>query len=198
MVWSKSRVDPYTKVMVGKHELYRRHSESYCLVGANLLVFGQETALRAVLVREEAPRFSTALAGALKDADLSATIVFAFDVADIREKRRGDAVPFIPGMHMVKAEEATESLALTAKFGEAIEVYATAQASATNGSETTLKDEAARFAAFHTTILKNKRNAPANVLAIFNLNIGSEKKRVTATSRFGAASFAHLLKLLAP
>src|SRR5262249_32066237 len=42
--WATSRFDAPVVVKVGKYEMYRRRSESYCIVD-NLLVFGKESML---------------------------------------------------------------------------------------------------------------------------------------------------------
>ena len=195
VIWAKTRFDLPAKEKVGKYEVHTRRTESYCIVGDDLLVFGRLNLLRAVLERDKAPTFSSALDAALKDTDLTATVAFTLDVTAIRSKRRGETLPFIPGLQMVRAEAATNGLALMAKFGEQIEVSATALA-ATDAGATTLKQEAGHFADFQSKVLKEDRNAPDDVLDIFKFNVTAEGKRVTVSTKFGAASAATLLKLL--
>jgi hypothetical protein len=198
VAWSTSRVDPPKKVKVGKddkYDLYQRRHESYCVVGENLLVFGKESALRAVLARDAAPALSAHLATALKDADLMATVAFALDVESVRNKRRSEPAPFIPGLQVARVEAATDSLALTVKFGDQIEVSAVARATAADKSEK-LTDEAKAFAAFHQTSLKRDRGVPDEVLDIFKFNVAVEGKRVTASTKCTAAAVVRLLKSL--
>ena len=204
VVWSKNRVDPPIKQLVHKSMMYRRRSESYCLVAEDLLLFGRASAIEAVLERAAPTDFSAALDKALTAADLTATVVFALDVPAIHKKRVGGPVPFIPGLNMKLAEALTEGLALTAKFGEMIEVSATAHAMinlpakflTVEGAATYLGAEADRFAKFHRTALKDERNASEDVLGMFNFNIAADGKRATASTRFAAPAFAQLLKLL--
>jgi hypothetical protein len=197
VIWSKTSFDMPSIVKVGTYELHHRRNESYCIVAPKLLVFGKESALRVVLARNREPTFSAALDGALKEADLKATVAFALDVAGVRTARRGDPVPFIPGLQMALTERAADSLALTLKFGPAVEVRAIAvPAAGYDKGATVLKDEATRFAEFHRTNLKGLMAAD-DVVDIFKLNIVAEPKRVTASTQFGAAPLVRLLKRLA-
>jgi hypothetical protein len=196
--WSASRIDPPKKVKVGKYDMYQRRHESYCVVGENLLVIGKESALRAVLARDAAPGLSAHLAAALKDAaaDPMATVALALDVESVRNKRRGEPAPFIPGLQLARAEAAADSLALTVKVGDRIEVSAVARAAAADKSEEGLTVEVKAFAAFHQTTLKRDRGAPDEVLDIFKFNVAVEGKRVTASTKCTAAAVVRLLKAL--
>ncbi len=196
VVWSKTGFDLPSTVKVGNYELHRRRNESYSIVADDLLVVGKELALRLVLTRDREPMFSAGLDAALKEADLSVTVAFALDVASVRVARRGDPVPFIPGLQMALAERAADGLTLTAKFGKAVEVRAIAVPSAAfDKSVTVLKDEVTRFAEFHRMTLKG--SVADDVLDIFKLNVAAEPKRVTASTQFGAAPLARLLNELA-
>ncbi len=196
VLWATTRYDLPVKEKVGKYEMYARRTESYAIVADDLLVFGKAPLLRSVLQRDRTAVTSSALEAVLKDADLTATVVFALDVAAVRAKRRGEALPFIPGLQIGRAEGATNGLALTAKLGEQIEIAVTALA-ATDEGVVKLKDEATRFAEYQKTVLKQERNAPEDVLAIFKFNVAAEGKQVTVSTRFGPAPLAELLKLLA-
>jgi hypothetical protein len=195
VVWGHTAFDLPSPTKVGAFELNRRRNESYSIVAPDLLVFGKESVVRAALLRNQEPQFSAALDGALKEADPSATVVFALDVIGVHKSRRGSAVPFIPGLQMVAAEEAAISLVLTAKLGDTIEVKASALPSLEKNAVTTLRNEAKGFGEFHQTTLKD-RGAAGDVVDIFKLNVVAEEKRVTASTRFGGAALARLLNQL--
>ena len=193
--WASSRFDAPVMVKVGKHDMYKRRSESYCIVD-NLLVFGKESMLRSVLERSEAPLFSKALTAELAKADMTATACFVLDVADIRVRRQREVLPFIPGLHMVSLEDATDSLTLTAKVGDQIELSASALAGPDKEAVGKLKGEAEQFTTFHKKILEIK-SAPPAVLDIFKFTPVVQDKRVTVSTRFGGEAAARLLNLLA-
>jgi hypothetical protein len=193
--WVNSRFDAPVMVKVGKYDMYRRRSESYCIVD-NLLVFGKESILRSVLERNEAPLFSKSLTAELANADMTATACFVLDVADIRTRRQREVLPFIPGLHMLSLEDATDSLTLTAKVGDQIELSASALAGPDKDTAGKLKGEAEQFTTFHKKTLEIK-SAPPAVLDIFKFTPVVQDKRVTVSTRFGGEVGAKLLYLLA-
>jgi hypothetical protein len=204
--WATSRFDAPVVVKVGKYDMYRRRSESYCIVD-NLLVFGKESALRKVLERTEATYFTKALAAELANADMTATACFVLDVADIRTRRQREVLPFIPGLHMVSLEDATDVLTLTAKVGDTIELSASALAAVPRDPVADLpkvvkqhmdllKSEVSQFTTFHQKTLEIK-SAPPAVLDIFKFMPVVQDKRVSVSTRFGGDAGAKLLYLLA-
>ena len=97
IVWANTGFDLPVALKVGKYEMQRRRTESYCVVAPDVLVFGKDTALHAVLSRDREPTFSTFLEAALKEADLKATVAFALDVSSVRSAGAVTRSPSSPG-----------------------------------------------------------------------------------------------------
>jgi hypothetical protein len=89
----------YTETKVGKYVVQESQdfgAPAFCLVSKTLIIVGEKEPVRAVLMRDKKPTFSTNLQAAMTKVDFSKTIAFAVDIkASTSQPAGGGGLPFL-------------------------------------------------------------------------------------------------------